>query len=338
MPHRSIITVALLVALIAALGGFMLPIYAADSNCAIQFVPGVGIPGSKFIAGQEVSINCSSIGEYIKAIYNFSIYAGSMVAVVVMMVGGYLWLTAAGNVTQVGQAKTYIGGALSGFVLLLLSWTLLQTINPKLVEFKPLVVEQIGNTPLPVQATGCCVCRGGLSTELACENVAVQSSGGGGTCQCEVNGSSGQPFSVPAETDCVNSENGDNCQWAPSQREVALASCQSHYPGWTCTIADESCYTTPQCTNTVQLLLAQHRAGPCDNNDGKCDVLANYTCNRAWVCAIDPSGTLLPNGELSEGGCCMPPQPAGAACSSNRNCASGVCQGDYYRNAQGVCE
>ena len=133
----------------------ILPASAAESGCDIEFTPAVGIPGSNiFKAGVPVQLNCSSAGEYIKAIYTFSIYAGSIVAVVVLMIGGFIWLTAGGNVSQVGQARSYIGGAIAGFVLLLLSWTLLQTVNPRLVEFRGLNITPVNNIPLDVGGCG----------------------------------------------------------------------------------------------------------------------------------------------------------------------------------------
>lgn len=166
MPRRLFIII-ILVLMAVIFEGLAAPVFAfefgggsgfAESDAddakggwnynTIDFTPGISIPGSNFQAGTKIEINTKTIGEYIKAIYTFSIYAGSIVAVVVLMIGGFIWLTAAGNVTQVGQAKTYIGGAISGIVLLLLSWTLLQTINPALVQFKPLSINATNNIPI----------------------------------------------------------------------------------------------------------------------------------------------------------------------------------------------
>src|SRR3989338_2552411 len=164
----------------------ILPVNAATSGCDIKFIPSVTIPGSNFIAGKGMSLNCSSVGEYVKAIYTLSVYAGSILAVVVLMIGGFIWLTAGGNVSQVGQARSYIGGAIAGFVLLLLSWTLLQTVNPKLVEFRSLVINSVENIPLPT--SGCCVCEGATDDDNECDLVLIDTQNTTGMSECEVNG------------------------------------------------------------------------------------------------------------------------------------------------------
>ncbi len=112
---------------------------------AIKFVPAVGIPGSPFVAGQSTDVDCTSIGLYLKSLYTYAIYVAAVAAAIVMMVGGFMWLTAGGNANQVSTARGYMAGALSGFILLLLSWTLLQTINPSLTKFKPLNIVPINN-------------------------------------------------------------------------------------------------------------------------------------------------------------------------------------------------
>ncbi|OGL87538.1 hypothetical protein A3I40_01340 [Candidatus Uhrbacteria bacterium RIFCSPLOWO2_02_FULL_48_12] len=56
------------------------------------------------------------------------------------MIAGFIWLTAGGNVNQIGTAKSYIGGAIMGLVLMLGSYTILNLINSDLVIFKALRV------------------------------------------------------------------------------------------------------------------------------------------------------------------------------------------------------
>src|SRR3989338_8098402 len=52
------------------------------------------------------------------------------------MIGGVLWIVAGGNATRVGEAKAWIGAALTGLVLALTSYLILNTVNPALVNFK----------------------------------------------------------------------------------------------------------------------------------------------------------------------------------------------------------
>ena len=74
----------------------------AAGNCgSIPFIPSLGIPGSPFLSNVPVNVDCTSIGTYIKSVYTFSIYVAGVVAAIMLMVGGFLWLTAGGNANQV---------------------------------------------------------------------------------------------------------------------------------------------------------------------------------------------------------------------------------------------
>jgi hypothetical protein len=89
-----------------------------------------------------LNIDEGLLGRYIQRIYVYSIGFVGMLACVVLMMGGFLWITAGGNGERVGNAKAWIGASLSGLVLALCSYTLLYMINPKLVSFKPLEIAE----------------------------------------------------------------------------------------------------------------------------------------------------------------------------------------------------
>ncbi len=78
------------------------------------------------------------IGEYIKAIFNYGMSIVAILAAVILMWGGVLWLTAGGNQGQVGEAKAWIAASLTGLVIAMSSYTILYIINPNLVTFKSL--------------------------------------------------------------------------------------------------------------------------------------------------------------------------------------------------------
>jgi len=65
------------------------------------------------------------IGEYIKGIYEYSVAVVGILAALVLMFAGLLWLTAGGNASKVDEAKKWIMAAISGLVLMLASYTLL---------------------------------------------------------------------------------------------------------------------------------------------------------------------------------------------------------------------
>ncbi|MFA6159888.1 MAG: hypothetical protein WC678_02240 [Parcubacteria group bacterium] len=94
---------------------------------------------------------------YLMAIYKFGLWAIGTSAMFMIMIGGYMYLTSAGNNSQTGKAKGIITDAIAGIILALVSYVLLWTINPELVQFKPLVgiapTSTSGTTTSTVKAT-----------------------------------------------------------------------------------------------------------------------------------------------------------------------------------------
>lgn len=80
------------------------------------------------------------IGQYVTGVYTFMISIIGVVAAVMMIVGGFQYLTSAGDAGKIGKARKRITDALIGVVLALGSYALLYTINPALVEFKGLAL------------------------------------------------------------------------------------------------------------------------------------------------------------------------------------------------------
>jgi hypothetical protein len=140
------------------------PVLADDFTPSLQ----VSIGALKFNdsqpSGGTVTINW--IGQYIKAIYQYGVALAVVLAMVMIMAGGFLWLTSAGSPDRVGKAKEFITAALTGLVLALFSFVLLNTINPDLVNLQGLSISDqpdTTKTSSPTPATpatpdyGCCV-------------------------------------------------------------------------------------------------------------------------------------------------------------------------------------
>lgn len=83
---------------------------------------GVCIPG----AGCDLSW-----GGYVEAFYSFSIKAGGVLVVLMMVYAGYIYLSSQGDSAKLTAAKDIIFGALTGYILLLLSGMLLNYIGIK---------------------------------------------------------------------------------------------------------------------------------------------------------------------------------------------------------------
>lgn len=71
---------------------------------------------------------------YIQNFYRFAISASILIATVLIMIGGIMWVTSAGNPSRIEKAKSYIIDSIIGVVLLMAAYTILQVINPQLVN------------------------------------------------------------------------------------------------------------------------------------------------------------------------------------------------------------
>lgn len=79
---------------------------------------------------------CSGgIGNCVSRVYIWSIGAAGLLALVMLIVGGYLVMTSGGNAQQASNGKSYITSSIVGLGLLLGAYFLLNTINPDLTNF-----------------------------------------------------------------------------------------------------------------------------------------------------------------------------------------------------------
>ena len=85
------------------------------------------------------------LGEYITWIYNYALKVAGILAAIVLMAGGVLWLISSGDASKIKQASDLIIGAVTGLVILLSSYVLLITVNPELVKFRPITMGALSN-------------------------------------------------------------------------------------------------------------------------------------------------------------------------------------------------
>ncbi len=136
---------------------FLFTLPQASQAATASFQPQVGI-GTDFQTGKSYSPdgNTRIIGEYIRAIYKYAIGIVGILAAVVLMIGGILWIVAGGNATTIGEAKAWIGASLTGLVLALMSYLILATVNPALVDLKTVNLKKVSET-----INGCCIYTSG---------------------------------------------------------------------------------------------------------------------------------------------------------------------------------
>lgn len=115
----------------------------------------INIPGLNFSKPQVTQgddggtyIQIPLIGEYIKALYRYGIAAAGIVAVVIIINAGFLWIRSAGSAEVIQQQKQSIEKAVIGLIIAVASYTILFAINPKLTEFQNLKVQYIASVDL----------------------------------------------------------------------------------------------------------------------------------------------------------------------------------------------
>lgn len=118
-----------------------------DTLKPIYFTPQVGI-GDEVKVGEEIKVDERTFAKYIVAIYNWSIRAIVLLAIVMIMIAGSRWMWAGGNAAAITQAKNQITSALIGLVIAIGSYTLLNFINPSLVRLGSLEIKPVEKTKI----------------------------------------------------------------------------------------------------------------------------------------------------------------------------------------------
>ncbi|HNV96895.1 MAG TPA: pilin [bacterium] len=112
----------------------------------IKFTPEVGIPTFK----GEQTADGGLIGRFAKELYSYLMGLSGIVAVIILILAGFQWVTAGGNQNKIGEAKERIKNVITGLVLLGSSYLIMYTINPELVKIKVLEIHTL--TPVDVNS------------------------------------------------------------------------------------------------------------------------------------------------------------------------------------------
>jgi hypothetical protein len=134
---------------------------AVENVNETKFTPQVSIPDSEFKQGTAVDVGRASgtkitsdlIGRYVVAFYNWGLSIGGVLAVLMLMAGGLIWLTSAGDSGKIDEAKKMISGSLLGTLLLVGAYFFLHTINPNLINMPAITMDTINYRPV---GNGCC--------------------------------------------------------------------------------------------------------------------------------------------------------------------------------------
>ena len=84
------------------------------------------------------NLECSVpwIGDYVAGVMKYLLGAAGILAVMVMMFGGMSWMISAGNSQAISEAKAWIGGGVTGLIILVCAVLILNEVNPELTKMK----------------------------------------------------------------------------------------------------------------------------------------------------------------------------------------------------------
>ncbi len=152
--RRLFATLALLLPLLFVAGGAL-----ADTE-PLKPTLEIPIPTVQFsnvqVQGSEGAqyIDIPWIGDYLSGLYKYGVAIAAFLAGIMMIVGGFQYLTAGGDATRAGAGKKRVTNAVIGLALSLGSYLILVTINPDLVSFNALHISVVKGIPFEVDTSG----------------------------------------------------------------------------------------------------------------------------------------------------------------------------------------
>jgi len=156
-----------------------------------------------------------AIADLIEDIYNYAIGIVGLLSAMVIMYAGFKWLTAGGSPDKVNEAKAWIASSLTGLVLTIFAYSILNFINPVLVTKKSISLPVVKPEPIDItvettSGIGCCEFNDVAGhdctnyTETKCKNLDGKFMGS--TYNCEAN-------SCIYKGECYRKTNGVQCDY-----------------------------------------------------------------------------------------------------------------------------
>ncbi|MDP4000721.1 MAG: pilin [bacterium] len=102
----------------------------------------------------------------INQIYVWSLGLSALLAMLMMVLGGYMVMTAAGNAQQSSTGKEMIWSSIIGMGILFAAFLILNTINPDLVDFSNLSTDPFEQTTAPDPSPSPALIEGGIDVNL----------------------------------------------------------------------------------------------------------------------------------------------------------------------------
>lgn len=257
------------------------------------------------ILGVNKAGGISNLGQYINVVYKFIVGLAIFFGIIMTTIAGFKWLTAGGNAGKIGEAKKMIVNAIIGLMIATGAYTILQTINPRLLELHLPLIPKIKTTSF-VGIRGCewyktlgdCEGNvGGLNTGIA-------------------------PY-APA------GYSGTGCAWDAQTRQCLQGNkAEPGKKGGLCLVGDK-CEGELQCVFTANIHVCTDGninsvCGTGANNDG---------CKEGLIC--NPWNTKNYSSVCYKKGV---NQPQGTPCSEDKQCGSKICAPDGHCTAYTLCD
>jgi len=123
------------------------PVFALAQS---QAVNPCSLQGVKASPDQDAS---STLPRCINQIYTWSLGVGALLALLMIVIGGYYFMTSSGNAERASKGKEYINSALIGLVILFCAYLILNEINPDFVNFNLKSIKGLNSAVEPAPLT-----------------------------------------------------------------------------------------------------------------------------------------------------------------------------------------
>jgi len=156
-------------------------------------IPTISMPDFTKVIQKDGYVYIPFISVYLVGAYKLGVGIAAILAVIMIMAGGFIWIASAGDAGRVGQAKKMISGAVVGMVLTVGSYVALQTINPNLVNFTALKIKVVARQTIDLSSSSN---EGdtGDSPTLNAQNISCPKNGGASQIVDTVNSMSGKVY------------------------------------------------------------------------------------------------------------------------------------------------
>ena len=117
MKHRIIGSLAITLAI---LGALVAPNFALAQDTGEEVVSTFSVES----IGEQIGLGGADLKDTVINIIQLVLGLMTLIAVVLIIWGGFLWLTSAGNEDRIDKAKKTISAAAIGLVIILLAWAI----------------------------------------------------------------------------------------------------------------------------------------------------------------------------------------------------------------------